>query len=103
MTETLTPAMQLCQATEPLLRTIGCHCALTGSTLYGQGTKYDIDIVIYPHAAADGRVGKETVVILDALRSVLPNIHEHRGVETYTHTVLKSQWQNINVDFLLIP
>lgn len=42
-------AVKLCREIEGLLKPIGYHCGLTGSTLYKGESSKDIDIIIYPH------------------------------------------------------
>lgn len=43
-------AIDLCVDLEEILRPQGFHVGLTGSRLYGNGKKNDIDVIVYPHA-----------------------------------------------------
>lgn len=40
-------AVLLCKAIEKIAPKFGCHVALTGGTLYGEGTRKDCDILFY--------------------------------------------------------
>lgn len=45
----LKEAVDLCSRVEKIVRPMGFHVALTGSRLYGGGTKHDIDLIFYRH------------------------------------------------------
>lgn len=45
----LREAAELCSRVEKIVRPMGFHVALTGSRLYGGGTKHDIDLIFYRH------------------------------------------------------
>lgn len=45
----LKEAAGLCSRIEKNVRPMGFHVALTGSRLYGGGTKHDIDLIFYRH------------------------------------------------------
>lgn len=94
----------ICRLIEPKLALIDCHCAITGSRVYGGGTgKNDIDIVIYPHAGRDGRVAQEDDVIFAALAEVFGDKLTFDANITYTHTVFKLNYLDHKVGFLLVP
>ncbi|MEE9223077.1 MAG: hypothetical protein V3V40_06430 [Nitrosomonadaceae bacterium] len=44
---TLKQAIDLCKAIEEVVPQFGCHVALTGGTLYKEGDRKDIDIILY--------------------------------------------------------
>ncbi len=68
-------ALELCSKIEPVLRTAGLHCALTGSTLYGLGkTNKDVDVLIYSHNGEKGRQLVDVDQVLTLLRSVLGTV-----------------------------
>lgn len=42
-------ALELCRLLEPVVSKHGAHVGLTGGTLYGDGERGDVDVILYPH------------------------------------------------------
>lgn len=55
---TINDAILFCRLLEPLLSAeFDAHIALTGGSLYKEGTRKDIDVIIYPHNMRPDLVG----------------------------------------------
>lgn len=50
---TLESAVEFIRDLEPILASLGWHCALTGSVLYKGESRKDLDLVVYPHRTSN--------------------------------------------------
>lgn len=67
MTWTLTEAVSVCRAVEAICPPFGCHVALTGGTLYKDGSRKDLDLLFY-------RIRQEPEIDQDGLWAALETI-----------------------------
>lgn len=67
MTWTLTEAVELCRQIEAVCPSYGCHVALTGGTLYKDGSRKDLDLLFY-------RIRQEPAIDTEGLFSALATL-----------------------------
>lgn len=96
----LVHGVSVCKLLEPIAARCGFHVALTGGTLYKQGARKDIDVILYTHNG--GELDERQLGIF------LSKLHEVRiRVNSQWSRVIKLVWKRdpltvISID-LIIP
>lgn len=87
-------AIQLCKILHLALEPYGFFIALTGGTLYKEGRRKDIDLILYKKRESMPREHDEVIDLRHVFNSVGVNIIESYGFCT------KARWEGIDIDIL---
>lgn len=94
---TLDDAIRICREMEELLKPIGYHCGLTGSTLYKGRSEKDVDIIVYPHQISQQIA---TVIILETLGVFTRSVQDEASCKDKMIAVCEYKGMRVDLFFL---
>ena len=91
--------IKLCTKLELIARPEGFHVGWTGSTLYGQGSNNDLDLIVYPHKSYKKTKMQGELCIRDMFKGQKV---ESLADKEYQRQVYRTHINGIQIDILYL-